>query len=576
MHLGAITHVDPLVDKKVKFFYDRFHHWLHTSIWRVDAPPESHLSLLHRIVNRLEKQNILHPNTKTVIRLYLNNNLFRKTDPLLKENKSWVEISKKAQVQFEEIGNGAYNIDGYLNLVKDLIVEMNGENGLNDTGYFARSLSEIVSFLTCPHDLPQHIQQIEYYAKILAAEYIRVGFDADDLKGIYGVFQKMLSDKSNYENRKDKFSAQFEKLLHIYQGVNSEKFVLRIDGIKTHDRFRFVYGDVELVTFKSEYIDYSKWQEIFQKQFEKHFNVTDSIIAIVRIDYKSPAEGKRRSLALIKQALGALNSAFPNFNGSIYQSYLFRVGEENVTFNSFRDFTQIGQESEAILKDMGYTIPMPQVNSKVILDQIKMTDKIFYRALSEDYPDDAILHFWRYWEAIFPPNYEAKKIINVLAKVLSANHLEQNRRLLGQFIFDTCVTSIVNSGKHITGLSYEYCYQYDFHSNGVDDFLEKLKLSTDYPYLKKVIMQYDEMKAESEDKRMHEIYYQLLWELYEQRNSIMHKGIYCLLTIDRLQVFIRGMVSRWRQLLFQELERAPKISLELAIENLASKSQPRP
>ena len=76
MHLGSITHSDPVTDRKVKYFHDWFHYWLHQSAWKLDRFPDSHLILLQQISFRLEHIQNMPPSTYEVIKLYLRSTLF--------------------------------------------------------------------------------------------------------------------------------------------------------------------------------------------------------------------------------------------------------------------------------------------------------------------------------------------------------------------------------------------------------------------------------------------------------------------------------------------------------------------
>lgn len=569
MHLGSITHPHPVTDKKVKYFHDYFHYWLNQSAWKLDGFPDSHLSLLQRIAFRLEHLQRIPPSTYEVINLYLRDPLFHPKDSFCKEG-SWHYNLKTLQKKFTNSKYNKIDVQTCRTLVDDLIKTINGPEGLQDSTYFKKILDDAISYLGCPHELHKHAGEIAYCAKLLAAEFLRVGFDADDLKGINGAFRQMLSNKLNYAKRDDKFKAQFEELLRIYQEEKEDDFLFRIDNIKAPDDFHFNYGDVQLTTLNTFNGDKFLYNGYLLKHFQEYFEVKNSIIAVVRLRYKTFNEAKKRALLAIRQALGAFKYMNQKMDGIINQQIIFHIQGNEMGASSTSTITKIGQITSELLKDNNLTIPLPSVSNPKIQSQITKTANIFFQALTDEYPEDVILHFWRFWESSF--NKEEKNIISNLARILVLNQLHSSQTTLGNFIYDCAINASTND-KQIVNLSYEFCRGFDIEQNGYSVFMEALKISTDYPFLKKQIKRYFGLTQEKEVARMYQFYNTLLWEYYEQRNFVMHDGTYCPQTLERLQLFIRRIVSQWWTLLFNEIEQNPNSTLEEAIENLVDRAK---
>jgi len=571
MHLGIISHPDPNTDSKVKYFQDYFHYWLQESAWKLDGFPSSHLSLLQRIEFRLKHVQALKQSTYEVIKIYLNNPLFNlKKDPVCKERIEFQNKLRYLKYAFEHKKYTQIDLALCRNFVNDLIIELNGGQGLKDSLYFKIILEEVVSFLKCAHPLPEHSMLISYYAKLISAEYMRVGFDAKDLQSIDGAFHRMLS-KSRYSSNTDKFSAQFNKLLQIYLEEKYEKFIIRIDNIKASKNFKFKYDAVVLTNFNLLKIDTCRWDSHYLEKFEEYFNVENSIVAVLSFRYKSYQEAKRKVLLKVRQALGALQYQTKKMNPVINQDTFYRIKGKHMGVNWHSSLLVLQPFSIDRLKKDKFVIPLPKTSNNDLLQKIKESDKIFFRALSDEYLEDAIVHFWRYWENVFSSaeyKGDAPKIIEHLAIILSKNQFYRNHDTLAVFLFDCTINTVMNSNPPLINLSYTFCAGVKHTQKGYRDFIKILATSTQYPFLKKFIARCSKMTPESEFKKGIQFYKLILWELYEQRNFIMHDGNYCPQTLEQIYFYIQRIITQWRTTLFNEIEKGPHNEMEDLIRNL--------
>src|SRR5690606_17029159 len=146
------------------------------------------------------------------------------------------------------------------------------------------------------------------------------------------------------------------------------------------------------------------------------------------------------------------------------------INGKGLTAHWSSSVSQIGQFTMGLLDENNFVIPTPNTSRDAILRRIERTDNIFFRALSEDYQDDAILHFWRYWEAFFsnPAYKEGKngsKIIYDLSRILSLNQARSSQATLGNFIYNCAVNASMNTDPNVVGLSYEFCAVFDIVGN---------------------------------------------------------------------------------------------------------------
>lgn len=600
--LGNISHPNPIADKKVKYFHDCFHYWLLEGAKKVDGFPENHLTYLERMIFRTQVLHQMHQSTRMAICAWLRqpefdteNDYFAQTEPIKSLVLKLKKITSKTGIDFD--------LELFRSTNQELIEVLNGETGLDGTKYFHEVLKSVISDLSCLHDLDEHRSEIAIHAKWLVAEFLRLGFDPKELGGINGVFKRILtfgelktskkphsvqfplppdlkaqSHSASFKKAIKKFTdhnsflKQFEGMLHALQETQAGEMLIRIDDvhITTSGVFYFEYSGVKFLTADQVKADKSRWNQYLIQKFEEYLEEKNSIIAKVPIQFKSAEQAYVKAIYLTKRALEALRYALNDKGGVIVKTpKVIILPDGGLSMNySIKEEITIRDYDMETLQDFNHTIPAPEkINSK-IKAQLGHLDRIFFKGLSCEDPDDMIAHFWQYWELSFnfgkyKGSKKGEKIIMDLSKILSKGMFEIVCTRLGLVIYNYAINNLGTTTSIPT-----HFYGQEFNWKEPEISVNEIASYTQYPFLLDLINRFKKLTNAGEEARWYSFYSDFLWQLFEQRNLISHQGTYCPATLERLQFFFRHIVTHWQSILYNELERKTYVSIEEAIEEL--------
>ncbi len=604
--LGDINHPNPTVDKKVKYFHDCFHYWLLEGTKKVDWFPENHLTYLERMMFRGQVLHQMHQSSRMSICAWLRQPEFDTENDFFAQKEHRKGLIAKLKQLATKTGKD-FDLQLFRRLVQDLINEMNGEAGLDGSNYFHEVLKSVVSCLGCSHDLDEHRSEIALHTKWLVAEFLRLGFDPKDLGSSNGVFKRILAfgelktskkphtvqfplppdlkAKSHSPSFKkaikeytsqNSFLKQFEGMLHALQETQAGEMLIRIDDVHvtTSSAFYFEYNGVKFFTPDQVKVDKARWNEHLVQKFEEYLGEKNSIIARVPLQFKSQEQARIKAIYLTNQALEALRYVLNDKGGVVVKTpaiILFPKGGVSINY-SIGEYITIRNHDIENLQDFNHTIPAPDKITSEIKNQLEHSNRIFFKGLSCEDPDDMISNFWQYWELNFSfgkykDSKKGEKIIADLSKVLSKGMHESNRTRLGLVIYNYAMNNL----GEITGLPSQF-YGREFNWKEPEITINEIASYTQYPFLLDLINRFRELTTSGEERRWHAFYTDFFWQLFEQRNLISHQGTYCPATLERLQFFFRPIVTHWQSILYNELERKPYASVEEAIEYLVNAS----
>ncbi len=157
-------------------------------------------------------------------------------------------------------------------------------------------------------------------------------------------------------------------------------------------------------------------------------------------------------------------------------------------------------------------------------------------------------------------------IIQDLSIILAKNMSEKVRIEFESMIFNYAINNL-----HVVpGIKYNDLAQSD--PKNLSGIIHEIAMRTTCPFLQYQTEKLGKLETSEVDYHWAQFYSGLLWQLYEQRNFITHQGIYCATTVDRLQFFFRGVVVRWRTILFNALEQgqfsSPKEVIKYLLETV--------
>lgn len=608
--LGTINHPTPHIDRKVKYFHDWFHYYLLKNSKRIDGFPENHLSYLERMLFRMEALTRMHQSTRMVICAWLSQPEFDTENDLFSKKSSISPLVKRLKQISTQI-KGDFDLSLFKETTKQIIEEINGIDGLNGTIYFANILKSQISLLSCPCELDTHKDEIIRNSRWLVAEYIRQGFEEKELGGLNGVFKRLmqfdllktdpephfvkfpLPPDLNEKRNSSKFEAgikdlltnnlfvtQFEGMLNALKETKQGTIYFRVDGIRTNteSNFEFNYAGVRFLSADKISFDDLGCSKLVKKDFARVFlKERGAIIALVPISFKSKSQAIIMARYQACKALDALRYVLAKSGGTISKDRVIIAwsrGGADYHMNG-EDLIEIAETDITRLLNSEKTIFYPDNINQETRSYIDQCNRIFFKGLSCENPDDIVSYFWQYWETAFAyykerkPN-KAEFIIKNLSSILSKESWIDLKMYLGLIMHDYANNN--SFGNKEIGIPDSY-YGHDFDFKKPEKTVEKIRSLTAYPFFKSLIERFEAIEERKEDERHEEFFSEFLWQLYEQRNFISHDGTYCPATLERLKFFFRPIVVKWQAKLFNELERVPNSTVQETIERMILSSK---
>ncbi len=584
---GGISHPNEIIDKKVKAFYDYFHYSIsrNRDVSKYDL--ENHLTLLEKIILRAQKFGS-HPSSVWVIKHYLHSHslLDRKNDRFSRKGKIAQKLKEIKTICSKE--HKQIDFEQVVTLAEEAVTLFHEMLHKEANSYFQGILYNLIGVLGCEHDFEEHKDEIIYYSKLLAVEYLRAGFEIDELDGNNGVFNKILSttiqpdpdnplkayvgfpitkrleekrgskefvkEVTNYlENRT--FVEQFEGLYTIYNREYDGTFVYKIDNISVSGNKKLNVEFDEVTFFHPDNLgfDLSEWDKYEKEQLDAFIPDENGILASVDLAYKSLRKGGKVALYKIRNSLGLFHYRFGG-RGHIQTNkvYVFKGKGARYSWEdkSVRGYNHFDEE----------VILMPNKSlSESVKKFIHSCDIILFRAFGTEFWDDEILYFWRYLERVFNDfDYDMKekgrKIIKNTAKVFFLSE----KSFLGNSLRLTIANILINSDKTVLSLSDETRLKMRRDRHFFDD-IEKLRGLAQYDFWTELFGTYDSLESEVQYAKYKDFYGKVLNELYEQRNTILHQGDYCFSTIENLQLILPSLFKRFRTSLVKFANENPEI-----------------
>lgn len=585
IRVGEISHPEEVIDKKAKLFYDYFHYCISNKRDFVTFNLESHLTILDCVIFRLD--NFLgHSSTKTLITEYLNHHplfdtkkdiIFKKENPkrLISEIRRVWQNKNKDIIQLRE----------KIELLKKCL-----NDGIHKEAniYFKAILYNLIEILGDKHDFEFHKRKIIYYTHLLVAEFIREEFSLEDLERIFSriLSNELIFDKENKKNvffmfplpeeieqyrntdefiekvesflQNRTFREQFEGIYSIYDKVQKGDFLIRVDKVRISTKNTSLIFQIDNVDFlKYQNLTFNKtyWKEYELKKLEEFLDVKDSMIAKVNLNYKSLEKAHQTALFRVKNALGAFNFNFGR-GGELFEEKFYVLSDYGGRY-SWRDKSlkiSWWKDEERIKVS-----PLLSVDEAVdcrIKELLTKCDNVLFRAYSSKYWDDEILYYWRYLEAVFSiAKIKAEKIITFVARILINSEVEYQKENLKDAIFN-----ILNNSDSTVISSSIIPQELRLELNDFDEFdITQVKTLTNYDFILSLAEKYEKAYKSIDFIDCERYYHKSFKELYEQRNTILHQGMYCFSTIQSLQTYMPIFLKRIRNTIITFANQNPEI-----------------
>lgn len=606
MKLGTISHPNPVIDSKVKHFYDHLRYLASPNRNLVISPLENHLHLLERIQFKLNNP-VLYPSSMRVIEKYFNSNLLfhTKSDFFSRKPKtrSLISVLKRA--------NSKSTIDKHFrSAFKSLTVELNGEKELNGDKYFLTILNELTKCLNSEKTIEEEKCKIEYFSNIFLSEFLRSRFHVDDFAGFRGIMNKILSKQivihdqieselysafplpHDIESQRNEvgfkktvetflgnrtFAQQFEGFHTQFNTKNEAEFLFKIKNVvERNPKFYFEHNSVELFHQDSLNVNMSTWDVEYINSFKKFMEEKDTILAKVKITYKSQKLAAQSAILKIREAIDFLNFVSKdkkkNYNGATLgtdQYYIIFKGGESIRGIWKND--KIHSVDFRIQPVVDFLYPNGFKKLNPVLQKIFLqNDKVLFRAGNTNYWDEKVNNYWRFLDGIFGYGLEkisGSEIIKKATKIILLSEKNFSKTRLKY----TITNALSSSDPKIIKLIIKpaaLSYRIDQIYKGKGDVL-KLEEISDYPFIKEKFEAYK--KNQVDYLRACNFYSTLLSEAYAQRNFAFHQNDFCFSTVEKLVQFLPMVINRLRKIIIDELISNKELSIQEAIDQLAQK-----
>lgn len=578
--LSQITHTDSNTERKVNFFSDYFKNYSHLIGKNPDFPFDNLLSVCCRLEYqiRYNKSNRTKyiPHLATKYRSF-DNGISQKF-PLYKIVYTELELFESVTSNKNRwLSNNAVLNNELFKLRENL-----------DKSFFSKSLEELIIALRCSHKLITHKELIKVLTQNLVTELL---FEDRTQKEVEKVMLKIMSDDKNSfplsseficssfdkegQNRIEEFfknrtfKEQFLGILNYHEKPQKkELFLFRIYNLKLSNNDSFKYDRVTIISKNSKTLRTikNKCKEVFY--LKDFFNSPNFVIAFTEVEYHELKIGKERAIRRIQDAVNFMN------NSLIQDGNL-----DSHTCITTADFKEIGGTKEfapSTLKiDHTQLRRLNRTNTyeklaglnNISKQQFLQFEAIYHSAFLEK----KISSFWHYIECIFLFGRDThngyKTVIDLASKILGY-HFHKDYSLSYKLVIFNCLNGYMPKESDV---SFSYKEANEIWNNFSEIDIKKRTERFDVPFIKEM----NKALVESQKRKYKfksQVYFEaLFFELYEARNSFVHKGELSPRLEIKLMTVMPPLVKLLRNKIINGISNSKRRDLTSIINNLVKK-----
>jgi hypothetical protein len=529
-HLSNTRNADISTSHKISFFLDYFQYQLNGNAWIITGYPENHLTILGKIIGRCNTSRNWRDNTKKVVLFLVSMpELDIKKDYYMRkgENK---EILSKIKSELNTKTN-LIDVKKIHNLTAKLIKQLNGSEMLEGYCYFDSLINKTIEILTGDDkfdDVKNHIIQLSNW---IVAEFIRHEID----------LQTVLIRKSTIENRitKNNVNSSLNDILHYKFDRYDFNVFFRLEEVRYFDKINsfMPYG---MKIYRPD--DLRSMYKIgrINSFLIDQFLTPGCIVSHVKIN---SCESRKKAIELAYNNISDIISILRISDGS--NGGLIRKNSVLVECNNTLTLVNDGSRYLKVFSERKYMDTFLLNNRNISYEDRNKANNDAYKAvircINSNQTEDHITAAWQFWEIYFsktkhPTN--VKFLMKTVSKSLARRIKDeldkiQIRLNANYFLNNDCIDNISFTKDYNVILS-------DFKSsknyNNISVFLKWLLAENNNPTPSDSIL-----KVEAR-------IYNILLQLYEQRNSIHHTGHYCYLTLENLKLYTLLFLTNWHDL----------------------------
>lgn len=560
MHiLGNITHPDPVIDRKAKFFRDWFEYLSQVIGKSQMYPLENHLYLIENALFRWEG---LEKKTQIVTELS-KHALFQPEDFYTQRY-----LTKEFPKLRHWLSNPSEESEAQLQKVKDFL----------DTNYVNHCFSEMSGHVFCHHELEyqKHPDYIKYYTRMMVARLYFAGFLQEDFVGFQtGIFDRLLSFTYTEENGKVYTKFILPRPILDLKGTDQFAGAVR-DYFAERGSVKQFSGMTNLLEYPHE--AFECW--FLLENVEIKNSVTSEIRGKLRVAYQIVKPSER--YYMLDQELDELHKAsireFLNRPDTLLLIVnVTGITRKQVTYNALRESDRIvntlnsiwgadislhadqhfefidGRLSGYNFRHSKKTIHSWDVEKLHALNSsacqiLQKADEAYFHALRSKDPEVQLMYLWVYLERCFPhfeekPQEKADKICTSISIILLLDE-EKTYRQEAELLLINWLNNTHSYDPEILGLSIKEQVlrnRIERHDLGVAE----IKKMTTYFTVQEKIREYTGYTL---DKGVFQYYKRLLQEAHRSRNNFVHSNLSHPATLIRLSRHLPEVVRRFRKI----------------------------
>lgn len=563
MKIHQITHQSPLIAKKVNFFADYFEYLVDVIGKDHHLDIENHLSLVEKMIWQMQTN---FDKCVPYVSNYIDHPYLQGDDPFVKlfnRHKSLFmlfQIFKSVAVKKRKrwlLENPIFEkkLLAFKRALKRQMV--------------SKALFEIISFLRCVHDLPEHKVEIIYCTKIIVSEFLLNGHSKKDVNEVFSKimsrevwefpFPKQIStdeEKINFLSTRT-FDQQFQGIFNLLKAKpRTLYFLYRVYGVSVSDEFMFRYRDV---TF------YSPNCSVLQGISENHIAIPDglsrqevlkdNLVAVVKLEFYSIDSAERTVKRIISDSLEFVNGALKTTVHLEANSYL---GSNDLKI--FHGIWRVKDERSIDEYDIITLKNNPYQFLRGISGPAKRHflyyEHLFVKAKASNTVED----YWKYLEALIPDSANGENRIRDVVSSIALIIAENSSR---QRISDKISWAIqpFSAASSVFGMTNDQQMQY-FNEMQLKKKvnLKRLRKEVKHPFVQHLLDLAEAPWSQSHLLEVKQYYDRMLLEAYSQRNAIIHTGEGYNKSLVGVNETLPWIVGKFRHAIFRSLKPNSKLS----------------
>src|SRR5690554_4924499 len=582
--IGGITHDNNIIDQKAKVFYDYFYCFLSDNeyLFLQHQPIDNHLSILQKIDFRLSDTN-LESSSKIVIKQLMDNDLLKLEADIISRKGELKAIIKKFKKNFSE---KTLNLISLKSNIEEAVVKINGSYNYDQGKYLDDCLEHLIHYLSCGCEYTEHKEEIIYFTKLIAAEFLRLGFSFQELTGANGIVNKLLSKEIRID----------EETKYLFSGF---PLCEKIESKRDTDQFEeIVTNFLKNRTLKEQFEGIANYlkkdikESVFIVRVIKAQSLEDLDISYNRIKIVSSADIMTMGSSLGKRQKDNLKN-FIKLENCIY----FKIPIKHKSFNTAVDLAF--REAEKVLSYLSYPKPLKgeidksdilQFNSnslgwkwkserlivngerKYDLDDLDLDtklynqladlDHLYFKSFTSRILEDKIINAWRYIEMLGrygDLNYDQERIKGLPNILLCSEETHSKLHL------ENLIVNLIRNNREEVNCQIPYA-KIDSVLKDEENCIETLKNNTDYYFTNELISSFENLNLDLE--KQYSSYKECLELLYEQRNLIIHQANICAISADQNIILIQILLKRIRKSIITDIKTHSRKELEISIKHL--------